>query len=194
MNDELPTGLGAHVRPAWDRPFGDVERDSLRRQQATSEAYLGGAENLLAKALRVWRDDRSRAVAYLDQAAALPFDEFEEAWPAAMAARFRLFDTLVDELEASAGEDNIWLEAALAVLNTLDTSARFDLRDILKAIDQDYDITDRERLLLRAMIAPIPARAELRDLDVTTSELRGHIVAILDACVAYEDELEGLRS
>lgn len=194
MNDELTKGLGSYVRPPWDRPFGDVEADSRRRRQVTSEAYADGADNLLTKARRVWRDDRPRALAYVDRAVALPFDDYERAWPAAKAAEFGLYNLLVDEFEASAEEDDLWLEAALAVLNTLDTSARFDLRDVLNVIDKDYKITDRERLMLRAAVAPIPDRARLLNLDLTPAEVSSYVIAILDACVAYEDELDTLLS
>jgi hypothetical protein len=65
-----------------------------------------------------------------------------------------------------------------------------DLRDVLVAIDQDYVLSPTEHRRIRAAVASIPERAELHDLALTTSELREHVVAILQAHRDYQHTLQ----
>lgn len=193
MDRELWELMEAERRRRADRPFGDVDAITARTLYPSSRAYLEGAENLLAKASRVWRDDRPRALGYVNHVATLTFDEHEESFPAAMAASMLLFSTVVEELERALEGDSRWLEAALSVLDATDTTARGHLRDVLQAIDQDYGLTRREHRLLQAALTPIPPSAPLRDLvDIPPEELRDHVVAVLHACAAYEDALEAI--
>lgn len=169
-------------------PFSGLEQLSRRRAQASSWAVIDGAENLLNKALACWRDDRPRALRYVELAAKLPFDKHEECFPAAFAASSQIFSIVTDELEAAEEEDSVWLEAALRTLDQAGTSARFQLRDTLAAIEMDYEISDRERRQLRAAIEPIPPRPELRDLTgLSVDQLRDEVAEILEACLAYEE-------
>lgn len=188
MSDPDLREIMAALRREWaDRPFGDVEAVSGATLQPYSRALHYGASNLLDKALRWWEEDRARALRYVDQAVALPYDPHEESYPAALAAHLVLFEAVTDELEAASLGDSRWLDAALAVLRATTNSARFDLRDVLQTVDHDFGLETIERRRLRAAVAGIPPMPETRDLvDLTTAELRERVVDLLDACVAYE--------
>jgi hypothetical protein len=174
-----------------NRPFGDVESVSGRTLQPFSFAGQRAAENLLAKARRALDDnDVDRASALVDRAIRLPFDEHEGAAPAALAVHMDLFCAVTDALERAEADDSRWLDAALDVLGGADGTAACDLRDVLVAIDHDYSLSPPEHARIRAAIASIPDRAELRDLDVTASELCEHVMSILDARRAYGRALE----
>lgn len=183
------SGVG---RVRADRPFDDVDSVSGRTLQPFSEASHARADNLLVKAARALaRGDADRATRYVDRAVALPFDPHEQAMPAALSAHLQLFCRVCDALEMSAPGDSAWLQAALDVLSAADDLARFDLRDVLEVIDQDYPISRDERRRLRAASAGIPPRARLEDLvDLPADELRAHVVATVAAGNAYEAALE----
>lgn len=186
-----PRGLLAeYLRTRADRPFGDVESVSGRTLQPFSIALSEAATNLLTKARRALaRDDAGMAVALVDRAVALPYDDHEQTAPAAWTAHLELFTTVADTLEDSAAEDSRWLDAALDVLSTAGQRARFVLRDVLEAVDNDYELHGTESRRLRAGIAEVPARAEIRDLDLTSRDLHEHVVEVLAACNAYEAAL-----
>lgn len=176
------------LREQADRPFGDIEGVSGRALQPFSRAGWDAADNLLTRAQRALdAGDRDRAVAYVDRAVALPFDEHEMAAPAALVGSTMLFALVSDQLEDSATDDSRWLDAALDLLSTTQSSARFDLRDVLEDISQDYDLERREHRRIRAATASIPPQAELRDLvGLPAEDLSGRILAILELCAAYE--------
>jgi hypothetical protein len=164
-----------------------------RGRQASSFALMEGAENLLVKAMWRWREDQSRALGYVDVALKLPFDEHERTVPAASTAIFLLFSMVTDELEESAEGDTLWLDAALNVLDQAEPTARFHLRDVLVAIDQDYSVGTLEHRRLRAAVKSIPPRRPLRELtDLGVEQLRAEVVSVVGACVAYQEELERL--
>ena len=182
-----------YVSERADRPFGDVEARSGRLLQSFSFAGQQAAENLLVKARRALDDhDRDRARALVERAVELPFDEHEGAAPAALAVHMDLFCAVTDALEQAAEDDIRWLDAALTVLTGADQRAACDLRDVLVAIDHDYRLSRLEHRRIRAAIAAVPDRAELRDLALTTVELRDHVLAILEARRAYDRELTAL--
>ena len=179
-----------YLRQQADRPFGNVESVSGRTLQPFSQALSTSARNLLTKARRALTSgDRSRAVAYVDRAVALPYDQHEDVRPAAREAHMQLFMAVTDALEASAVDDSRWLDAALEVMSFADDRARFVLRDVLDAVAGDYQIERVEHHRLRAGIADVPARVGLEDLDLSSEQLCEHVVAVLDACNAYEAAL-----
>lgn len=187
--------LQAILAEQADRPLGDTDAVSGRTLQPFSRAGQAAADNLLDKAVRALEaDDTDRARRYADRAARLPFDDHEEAAPAAWAAHLRLFGVVTDALEASEPENHRWLEAALAVLETAEEPARFDLRDVLADIVQDYELPKTERRRLRAAITPIPDRATLFDLDLDELDLSDHIMSILKARAVYLAELGALSA
>ena len=171
-----------------------VTADGLRRrgEDSRSAAYQEAAENLLLKAWRELIDDPGRAVSYVERALRLPFDPNEDSAPAAYAAHMLLFNLLVDELEDSEEEGDEWLTAAIQVLNSADPRARSELRDVLEVVAQDYHITSSERRKLAAAVKSAPPRQSLFDLQLPPAELRDHIIAILQACEAYESALDDL--
>jgi hypothetical protein len=191
--DDIGDRLRDYLSERADRPFGDVEAASGRALQSFSMAGQRAAENLLVKARAALdHHDTSRAEALVDRAARLPFDEHEGAAPAALAVHLDLFCAVTDAAEQADADDSRWLDAALHVLSNAAAPAACDLRDVLVAIDQDYVLSPTERRRIRAAIASIPERAELPDLDLTTPELREHVMSILEARREYEHALEAL--
>jgi hypothetical protein len=170
-----------------NRPFAAAEIRSGRTLQAFSFAGQQAAENLLAKAHRALDDnDRTQARMYVDRAVRLPFDEHEQVAPVAQVVHMELFCAVTDALEQAPAEDSRWLEAALNVLGAADEAGACDLRDVLVAIDHDYSLSAGEHRRIRAAIALVSERAELRDLELTPSELGDHVMSVLEACRAFE--------
>ncbi|UUZ58265.1 hypothetical protein [Nocardioides sp. B-3] len=191
MDDNVMRALQKVMAEQADRPFGDVESQSGRTLQPFSVASQQGATNLLSKASRALDDgDLNRAKAFIDRAVRLPYDHHELAAPAARAAHMELFCLVTDTLEECEPGDSRWLDAALVVLSTADDAAGFDLRDVLMAIDQDYELSSRERSRIRSAVAPIPKRAELRDLELSAAELGDQVMSILVACRAYRSRVD----
>lgn len=125
-----------------------------------------------------------------ERAARLPFDRHEEQHPLAGEGHMVVFNLVIDELENSAQDDFGWLDAALQVLATGDDVVRCELRDVLTVVDKEYNITARERSALRAAIADVPPRAELRDLPVDADDLVDIVLRLLTACAAYLDAVK----
>jgi hypothetical protein len=174
-----------------DTPFGDVESVSDRTLQPFSIAGHRSARNLLEKALRaqgVGDDQRARML--VERAARLPYDRHEETYPAASEAQMVLFNLVTDELEGAPEGYTRWLDAAVEVLASADEVGRCTLREVLVSVDHDFDLTRQERAILRAAIAPVPARPDLRDLRPEPSELAEIMLSVLDACLRYRNALE----
>ena len=125
-----------------------------------------------------------------DRAVRLPYDEHERAAPVAIAAHMELFCQVTDTLEQAEADDPRWLDAAIHVLGIADEPGRCEMRDVLASIDHDYSLNSPERAGIHTAIAPIPDRAELRDLDLSPTELGGHVVSILVACRDYGAALQ----
>jgi hypothetical protein len=71
------------------------------------------------------------------------------------------------------------------VLSTAEDEARFDLRDVLQVIDQDYLLNRDEHRRLRAATATVPPPTPLEDLvDLSADELRRNVLAVVAACNA----------
>lgn len=191
MDDDALQSLESAIARRAGRPLGDTEKVTGRTLQPFSFAGQEAAENLLTKARRALATgDPDRARKHIDRAARLPFDDHEQAAPAAFMVHQELFEEIIDALEVSEPGDRRWLDAALEVLETADEPARHDLRDVLAAIDQDYRLEPAEQARLRSAIAPVPERAELIDLDLDEAELSEHVQSILIACTAYRAALE----
>lgn len=174
-------------------PFGDAELKSGQVLRRFSRATHDIAANLLAKAvLAVRSGDRERARRYVERAARLPFDRHEDEHPLAAEAHMMVFNAVIDELEGCDQGDTGWLDAALIVLQAADGTLRCELRDVLRVVDEEYDISKKERTALRAAIAEVPARAELADLAVEPAELVDIAIVLVDGCVAYVDARNGL--
>jgi hypothetical protein len=169
-----------------DQPLGDTELASGRTLQPFSIAGQRAAANLLTKADRALEDgDPERARSFVDRAARLSYDEHEKAHPAAMAAEMALFGLITDTLEDGASDDSRWLSAAIEVLSQADDPGRWVLRDVLTAIDKDYDLSREERRRVRAAIEPVAASVELRDLRLEPHELSDRVSSVLAVLRAY---------
>ncbi len=176
------------------RPFGDAEFVSGRTLQRFSFAGQRAATNLLTKAIRALDTDESdRARRYVDRAVRLPYDRHEETEPVAMAVHMMLFCDVTDALEDSDEDDPAWLEAAIGVFSTTDESGRCTMRDVLAAIDQDYELHRRESAALRTAIADVPARPELRDLRLDPQEMGDCVMSVLAVCRDYRMALRHSR-
>lgn len=191
MDPELARSLHAYLADRSDRPFGDVESISGRLLQPFSTAGHLGATNLLDKARRqLDRGDLAGARGFVDRAVGLPYDNDEEAAPAAIAAHMEFFCLVTDTLEEAEPGDSRWLDAAIDVLASADDAARCDLRDVLRVIDHDYSLSSRESSRVRAAISDIPERAELRDLDLDSTDLGDQVMSVLIACKDYVTALQ----
>ena len=177
-----------YVESESRRGFGDIE---LRRHAATATIRQGAAEaarNLLEKALRALDDgDHDRVAALVDRALALPYDEGEQAVPAAFEAHMMLFTSVVDELELA--DDASWLDAAIAALHRADELAVADFRSILQVVLDEYDIDRSERRRLATLLKATPQGVTLEQVAPGYERVRDHIVAVLAACLAYDEEL-----
>ena len=193
MERDLERALAAWEAAQVNRGFGDVEFASGRSLQPFSAAGMAAADNLLAKAQRAVRDgDRERAARYIARAVELPFDDHEEAHPAAWQAHMALFTVVTDEVEEAAAGDYRWLDAAIQVLGSAGDRARRDLRDVLSTIDDDYQLEGKERRRLRQAIADVPAGPELNGLALPPEQLAVAVLEVVEACVAYEEALDSL--
>lgn len=185
--------LGSLAHDFADRgghPFGDGDLRSGQTLQRFSIAGQEAASNLLNKARRALDDgDPERAREFVDRAAQLPYDKHEEAAPVAIAAHMDLFCLVTDTLERAETHDSRWLDCVLKVVATSDESTRCVMRGVLSAIDQDYQLNSREHAALRAAVAAIPKRPELRDLHLSTTELGDQIMSILAFCREYQAAL-----
>jgi hypothetical protein len=185
--DSIRRSLREYLDERSNRPFGDVEAHSGRVLQPFSFARQRAAENLLIKAKRALdENDTDRARRFVDRAVRLPFDEHEKAAPVALAVHMDLFCVVTDTLEQSAEDDPRWLEAAVAVLRDAEQAAAYELRGVLVTIEHDYALSPPEHKTLRAAVASIPPRAELRDLELPAAELGDHVMSILHARRDYD--------
>ena len=184
--------VARYLREQADRPLGDAQLASGRTLAPFSRALGLGAENLLVKAVDALEaQDDDRATALVRRAARLPFDEHEEVAPAAAAAHLLLFNLVTDVMEGSPDDDERWLDAALGVIDGPVQLARLDMRDVLTAIAQDYDLTRSERRRLLGGIRDVEPAPELIDLvDLTRDELAERVMAILGACRTYADAVD----
>lgn len=180
-------------REQSDRPLGDAQLASGRTLAPFSRALLKGAGNLLVKAIEALETgDEGRASHLVHRAVGLPFDEHEEVAPAAMAASHLLFTLVTNELEDSEDDDERWLDATLEVLDHADGFTRPDVRDVLTAIAQDYDLTSREQRRLQAGIRDIEPAPELIEQNLSPTELAERVGGIIRACRLFITAAGGL--
>lgn len=138
---------------------------SQRVVGAWRSPYREAAENLIQKAVRVLKSDRQRAVAHVERAARLPFDDEDDGAPGGIEAHMLLYTLVTDEFEASDKGDTLWLDAAFAVLESdADKRGRAELRDVLEEIEPSPNLTADERRRLRAALVSAPPRHSLWDL------------------------------
>jgi len=177
-----------------DRGLGAVELVSCHTLSPFSRAGWQAADNLLTKAKRWFTSgDENRAMALVDRAAALRYDDHEDAAPAVLAAEMMLFSAITDELERSDEADSRWLDAALYVLGSADEATRFEVRDALVPIRQGYHLSKREERMIDAATKGIAPRTGLRDTGpLPAQHLHVPLVATIRATIAYEAAIAAL--
>lgn len=192
MTDDIPAQLDALGRPFEDRPFGNTDRISGQTLQPFSFGLGEGARNLLTKAvLAVRHDETERATHYLNQALALPYDEHEESLPAAVTADQLLYDVLSDAVEESSEDEDLFLRAALTVLDQAPPDARPDWAHAMVVMAGAYRLPPEEDRRLRAATKPYPVDIELRDLQRGDEDvMRSRVFAAVHCAAAYLDALE----
>lgn len=187
MDADALARVQAHFAALENQPFGNVESVSGRTLQPFSLAGQRAAGNLLAKALRaLGAGDESKAGAYVDRAARLPFDPHEQMFPAAGEGTMALFSLVVDALEECEEDDVSWLEAARHAAASADEVGKCELRHTLQAIEADYQLTRRERAALRRLRDSLPEGMELRDRRGDPDELADLIMSVLAVCRDYQ--------
>ena len=168
-----------------NRGLGDIPLRATAALSPFSQAQMDAATNLLNKALRALDDgDEAKARRLVERAVALPYDEHEETHPAAMMAHQQLFGAVVDALE---GGDDEWIDAAAATMASAPEQARCCLRDVLRDVRQDYEVSDAEQKRLRGLVRDVPERADLRDLELEGEQLAKAVLEVLEGVNQYLD-------
>lgn len=178
--------------------FGNVVSISGKAMQPISMAAHDAAGNLLDKAVRAFDSgDAERARHFVDRACRIAFDRHEETHPAAWVAHMGLFDLVTDELEASESGDRRWLDAAVAATAEADERGRGEMRDILLAIDAEYELDRGERSALRTAVTDLPAIPTAGDLRFGADELdqlAAIVTSVLALQRAYVDAVDSLEA
>lgn len=168
-----------------NRGLGDIPLRATAALSPFSQAQMDAATNLLNKALRALNDgDEAKARRLVERAVALPYDEHEDTHPAAMMAHQQLFGAVVDALE---GGDDEWIDAAAATMASAPEQARCCLRDVLRDVRQDYEVSDAEQKRLRGLVRDVPERADLRDLELEGGQLAKAVREVLEGVNQYLD-------
>jgi len=177
-----------------DRPLDGVALASNHTRLAQSSALQEGAENLLVKALSALdAGDRSKAEAMVRRALSLPFDDYEESTPAWWRAYMLLFTSVADEVEDAAGDDEVWLDAALAAEGQVDGFGRQALRSALSVIDHDYELDRSASRRIRARLGGVqPLRDWQEFLPEGDDAAVTAILQVLAAFRAYDDALDAV--
>lgn len=180
-----------HFALPADGAFGASNWNPTGALAPFSRASWAGASNLLDKAVRsLAQGDRDRCISLVDRAARLPFDDHEQAAPAALAGHMLLFSAITDVLEHSGEDDSTWADAVAAVAATSPVEVQQELRHVLAAIVQDYHLGKQEAKVLRATINRLPEGVELRNRGtMEPTELGAVVVQLVEATVAYFERL-----
>ena len=101
-----------------------------------------------------------------------------------MMAHQQMFEAVTDALER--GGDG-WLAAAIDTFASAPDEARYCLRDVLRSVLQDYELTDGEERRLLRLTQGIPERAELPDLHLSPEQLAGAVFDVLEGVIHYLD-------
>lgn len=191
-DDDLMAKIRAWERQQADRPFGDTDRVSGQTLQPYSFGLQRGARNLLDKAVRALHaGEPERAAHLVDRALTLPYDDHEESVPAAMMAGQLLYDMLSDAVEESDADEDLWLDAALTVLEGAPVDERPDWAHAMVEVAGAYQLPREEDRRLRAAARPSPVRIELRDIPPEEKdELSKRVLGAVHRASAYLDALE----
>lgn len=172
-----------------NRGFGDILAVSGQTEYRAAAGLHAAAENLVNKALVAFEDgDEDRAVRLASRASRLPWDDFEERWPGALAAHMALHEALSEAMESSDEGDTAWLDDAIRVLGELTGEIHEHLADTLAtfAWDKGMDATPAEARKIRQAVGA--NREESRfgdDPTATPDQLLPSILEILRVTHRY---------
>jgi hypothetical protein len=186
--DDIYDRFHRHLEQEADRGLGDIPLRATAALSPFSLAQMQGATNLLDKALRALDEgDETRARRFVERAVALPFDEHEQVHPGAMMAHQRMFVAVTDALESGGDE---WLYAVFDTFASPPEQARYCLRDVLTAVLQDYELSAGDQRRLRGLIADVPERAELAELDLPPEQMATAVLDVLEGVIHFADAYE----
>lgn len=172
------------------RALGDVHRASSVRQEEQSLTLQEAAGNLLEKAYRAeLAGDTERAHTYVHRAAALPWDEHKETCPAVWEVHQILFDEVVAEMQDVDKGDGAWLVPVGEVIDALDDEAAQELRQILRVIGHDYQVSRQEQATIRELAGRRTTYPSDPTFGLSASSSVDEVTAVLEpmlrALVAY---------
>jgi hypothetical protein len=184
-DDDIYSGFQRYVKEQSNRGLGDIPLRATAALSPFSLAQMDGATNLLEKALRALDNgDEDRARRFVERAVALPYDEHERMHPAAMMAQQQLFSAVTDALDDGGDE---WLDAVTDTFASAPEQARYTLRDVLKEVLQDYELSGGEERRLRRITKDVPERAELPDLELPPEQLVPAVLEVLEGVIHFVD-------
>jgi hypothetical protein len=184
-DDDIYAGFQRYVKEQSNRGLGDIPLRATAALSPFSLAQMDAATNLLEKALRALDNgDEDRARRFVERAVALPYDEHERMHPAAMMAQQQLFSAVTDALDDGGDE---WLDAATDTFASAPEQARYTLRDVLKEVLQDYELSGGEERRLRRITKDVPERAELPDLELPPEQLVPAVLEVLEGVIHFVD-------
>lgn len=180
-----------YVRSESNRGFGRIPLQATAAIAPISRGQLQAASNLIWKAVEATASgDGNRARKYVERAVDLPYDEHEGTSPAAWEGHMALYTVITDALENSAGDE--WLAAVLTVLETASEAMRSEVRQVLQAVPEGFELSPQETRTARRTIASLPLREELIDRQVPPEELTTELLDIVKTVVAYREAMDHL--
>lgn len=192
MTDAYADALIDLVDGEASTPFATAVLRSNRAKGPFSDALHAGATNLLRKALvALMKGDEARTEALVARVAALPFDDHEGVYPGLSMASFLVFETVVNEFEASDEGEEYWLDAALTARASSDPAGAEMLSLALDVVRKDYEVTPHEMRRINAAVgADVP---DDRDIEARLGDDRSaHARAIMSALRANHAYLEAI--
>lgn len=178
-----------YLQQRRNRGFGDILAVSGQTEYRAAAGLHAAAENLVNKALVALEDgDEDRAIRLATRASRLPWDDFEQRWPGALAAHMALYEALTEAMESSDEGQTAWLDDAIRVLGELTGEIHEHVADTLGtfAWDAGLDPTPAEVRKIRQAVGA--NRQESRfgaDPTATPDQLLPRILDILRVTNRY---------
>lgn len=185
---DAPASLARQLIAAErSRPLGAVQLVSGRTLQPFSRALHDAADNLLVKASAALEEgDEERATRYVSRAAALQYDEHEDARPAVWSAFMALYEEVVDSVEVAGEGEITWLTTALVVLEQAEGAGAAGLRHVLGTISQEFKLEPKETKLVRRAVGPSDEAPDYGlNRDSSAGAVRDVVMGLLRVNLAY---------
>lgn len=153
-----------------------------------------GARNLVTKAVdALERGDAAKADRLMARAAALPWDDHENAFPGVLAGQLLLYTEVDDAWEDCLVGDETWLDAALTVLDRVSGTGREALAATIRSIaveNVDDLLTSHEQHRIHAAVGRVPLEPlHIHEPDLPVASrvamLRSIVMATLDVHLEY---------